>query len=191
MSKVLAAFERQKSSIRRIIAKYRSNNADIDELSQDVFLTCYSLELKEKVVEPEHLLFRVAKNLAINQAKKHINKTSVSLPDFQESSVFIDKSQIPIDDQIDAKQKLSVFVEALASLPYEERRVFVMKRVDGLNFAQIATRLSISTRTAERRAAKGMLLCYKFIKARGYDPEEFWVKQGKNKKRFQTRDTSN
>ncbi len=175
MSKILAAFNNKKDSIQRIIAKYRSNSADIDELAQDVFLMCYALELKENIIEPEHLLFRVARNLALNQAKKHINKTSVPLPDYEDSPVFMDKDQISVEDQVDAKQKLRIFVEALSALPEEERRIFVMRRVDGLSFAQIATRLSISTRKAERRAASGMLTCYNYLKAHGHDPADFWA----------------
>lgn len=175
MSKILNAFRRQNAAIRRIIAKYRSNPADIDELAQDVFLTCYALELKDGVDEPEHLLFRVARNLSLNQAQRKINTTSAPLPDFEESPVFIDEDQISAEDQLDARRKLRIFSEALASLPEQDRRVLVMRRVEGLKFAQIATRLSISVRTAERRAAAAMLLCYRYLKAHGYDPADFWA----------------
>lgn len=175
MSRILGAFRQQKDAIRRVIGKYRSNPADIDEVEQDVFLTCFALELKEEIVEPDHLLLRVAKNLSINQAQKKINKTSTFLPEDDDLPVFIDERHVSAEDQASARQKLKIFAEVLADVPEKERRVFVMRRIEGLKAAQIATRLNISVRTAERRAAAAFLHCYKQLKLRGYDPTDFWM----------------
>lgn len=175
MSKILNAFRQQKSAIRRVIAKYRSNPADIDELEQDVFLTCFSLELKEDIVEPEHLLLRVARNLSINEARRKINNTSAPMPDFEDSPVFVDERQVSAEDQVDARQKLKIFAEALASVPEKERRAFVMRRMEGLKTAQVATRLNISTRAVERRSAAALLKCFKYLRAMGHDPADFWA----------------
>lgn len=188
MSRILGAFRQQKAAIRRVIAKYRSNPADIDEVEQDVFLTCFALELKEDIIEPDHLLLRVAKNLSINQAQKKINKTLTFLPEYEESSAFIDESQVSAEDRADARQKLKIFAEALAMVPEKDRRIFVMRRVEGLKTSQIATRLNISVRTAERRAASAMLHCYKYLKVRGYDPTDFWM-PGQNQSDEQNNNT--
>lgn len=175
MSRILSAFRQQKDTIRRVIAKYRPNPDDIDEVEQDVFLTCFALELKEEIIEPDHLLLRVAKNLSINQAQKKANKTSTFLPEDEDLPVYIDERQISAEEQASARQKLKIFTEVLANVPERERRVFVMRRIEGLKSAQIATRLNISVRTVERRAAAAMLFCYKYLKAHGHDPADFWM----------------
>ena len=173
MSNILKAFKAKQRAIRRIIARYRSNPADIEQLEQDVFLTCFSMELTEKISKPEHLLFRVARNLALNEAQKKINTTAASMPDFEDSAVYIDDNQHTAEDQFDGRQKLAIFAETLAELSEQERRVFVMRRIEGKRFEQIAASLNISVRTAERRAASALLQCYKLLQAKGIDPTEF------------------
>ncbi|GHF22310.1 hypothetical protein GCM10017044_15560 [Kordiimonas sediminis] len=175
MSRVLESFRHQKAAIRRIIAKYRPNPADIDEVEQDVFLTCFALEMKENIIEPDHLLLRVAKNLSINHAQKKINKTLTFLSEYEESPALIDERQVSAEEQMSAKQKLKIIAEALATVPEKDRRIFVMRRVEGLKATQIATRLNISVRTAERRSAAALLHCYKYLKSNGYDPVDFWI----------------
>ena len=73
---------------------------------------------------------------------------------------------------MDGQRKLLVFSEALASLSPELRRAFVMKRVDGLKFDQIATRLNVSKSTVEKRVAKAMALCEDYIRSKGIEPVE-------------------
>ena len=173
MSNILKAFKAKQRAIRRIIARYRSNPADIEQLEQDVFLTCFSMELTEQISKPEHLLFRVARNLALNEAQKKINTTAASMPDYEDSAVYIDDNQHTAEDQFDGRQKLAIFAETLAELSEQERRVFVMRRIEGKRFEQIAASLNISVRTAERRAASALLQCYKLLQAKGIDPTEF------------------
>ena len=172
MSKILQAYIEQEQSIRRIIAKYRSNIADIDELAHDVFLTGFAIELREEIRKPGHLLLRIAKNLSINETQRKINTTSVSIEDSGDSSVYSDEGQHSPEDVVDGRRKLLVFSEALANLSPELRRAFVMKRVDGLKFNQIATRLNVSKSTVEKRVAKAMALCEDFIRSKGIEPSE-------------------
>lgn len=172
MSKVLSAFRKKRSDIRRVIAKYRNNPADIDEIEQDVFLTCFSLELKEPVRYPEHLLLRVARNLALNEAVKKSNTSTESLPENPGSPVYKDEARPSAEDEYAARQHLGVLAEALASLSEQDRRIFVMRRVEGLKSSQIATRLNVSVRTVERRAGAALLTCYRFMQERGIDMAE-------------------
>ncbi|MFC3050284.1 RNA polymerase sigma factor [Kordiimonas pumila] len=173
MSKILKAFYKQQIAIRNVIAKYRSNVADIDELAQDVFLTGFALESREDIHEPEHLLLRIAKNLALNESVKKINKTSTSLEDSIDLSAYADETQVSPEAKLLGKEKLVIFSEALASLPPDLRRAFVLRRIEGLKFDQIATRLNVSKSTIEKRVAAAMAGCYAYIRSRGIDPAEF------------------
>ena len=180
MSKILEAFQRNKTAIRRTIAKYRSNFADIEEVSQDVFLTAFAIELKEEVRTPDRLLMRIAKHLAIDQARKKINKTSVSLEDSIDLVAYEDENQFSPEKMLDSKQKLLVFSEAIAQLKPELRQVFVMRRIDELKYDQIATRLNVSKSSVEKRMAAAMKACEAYFKERGYQMNDF---AGATKKR--------
>jgi len=115
MSKVLRAFQKQEHAIRKIVAKYRSNIADIDEVTQDVFLTAFALEQREPVHAPEHLLFRIAKHLAIDEARRKINKTSLSLEDSVDLAAYADERQFSPERILDGRQKFLIFTEAAGS----------------------------------------------------------------------------
>ncbi|MBL4853314.1 MAG: RNA polymerase sigma factor [Robiginitomaculum sp.] len=175
MSKILKAFQNQQQAIRRIVGKYRSNPADVEDLAQDVFLAGFAAELRGDIHEPERLLFRIAKNLAINEVVRKVNTTSQSIEDSSISSVYKDKSLILADDALDARQRLFIFSQALASLPPELRRVFVMRRVEGLKFKQIATRLNVSVSLVEKRVAAAMLQCRAYLIENEYDLADFWA----------------
>lgn len=173
MSNILEAFRRNKQAIRRTIAKYRSNFADIDEISQDVFLTAFAIELKEEVRAPDRLLLRIAKHLAIDQARKKINKTSRSIEDSVDLTAYEDEQQISPEKILDAKEKLLIFSEAIAGLKPELRQVFAMRRIDGLKYDQIATRLNVSKSSVEKRMAAAMKECESHFKKRGYEMSDF------------------
>lgn len=175
MSRVLQAYRKQEQAIRRVIARYRSNIADIDDLAHEVFLTGFALELREEIRKPAHLLLRIARNLSINETQRKINTTTVSIEDSGDLSVYSDERQHSPEDVVDGRRKLLVFSEALASLSPELRRAFVMKRVDGLKFDQIATRLNVSKSTVEKRVAKAMALCEDHIRSKGIEPGEVGI----------------
>jgi|GEM_PF-2627438 len=176
MSRILQAYQQHKQAIRRVIAKYRANAADIDELAQDVFLTGFSLEMREEIREPSHLLLRIAKNLAINDANRLINKTSLPLEDSVDLSVYKDEKQFSPEENLEGKRKLVIFSEALANLSPELRRTFIMRRVNGLKIDQIARRLNVSKSLVEKRVASAMAQCEAYIVAKGFDPKEFGAK---------------
>ena len=70
MSKIFSTFHEKRDAIRRTIAKYRPNPADIEELSQETFLKAFAAEQTQDVKKPEHLLLVIAKRVAINAAQK-------------------------------------------------------------------------------------------------------------------------
>ncbi|MFC7292694.1 RNA polymerase sigma factor [Hirschia litorea] len=173
MSKILDAFEGQQHVLRKIIARYRPNPADVDEIAQETFLKGFAAELDNEIHEPEHFLMRVAKNLAIKHAQKKVNSTGVSIEDLGGSSVFLDDRQVSQVDSLDARQKLVILTKGLASLSPELKSAFVMRRIEGLKYKQIATRLNVSVSTVEKRVAAAMVDIHIYLREQGYDPAEF------------------
>lgn len=173
MSRILKAFQKRQKEIRNVIAKYRANAADIDEIAQDVFLTGFALEQRETIRTPERLLLRIAKHLAIDEARRKINKTSDPLEGSIDLAAYPDERQCSPEDMLSGRQKLLAFSEVVADLPADLRRVFVMRRIEGLKYDQIATRLNLSKSAVEKRMASAMNVFIASIKERGYALEDF------------------
>ena len=155
--------------VRRIIAKYRSNKEDIEDLVQDTFLKCFAADIKQTIHDPKAFIFRVAKNTAISEAKKKRHSTTQSIEDLGGIEVYKDEGQVSLERHIEEKRRLILFSHALAELPPELRRALVMRKVEGLKMNQIATRLDVSVSTIEKRVASALLLCNSYLREQGYD----------------------
>lgn len=159
--------------IRRVIAKYRARKEDVDDLAQDAFLKGFAAEATQEIHNPRAFLLRVARNVAISEARRSRHATTDNVEDFAGMDVFEDKQHVSAEDQLDARQKLLVFAAALETLSPEVRRTLLMRKVEGLKFKQIATRLGVSVSMAEKRVASALVHCNAFLREKGYDPSEF------------------
>ena len=173
MSGVYKAFLEYETVIRRVLARYASRPDTVDDLAQQTFLKCYAAEMKEEIREPKAFLLRVAKNVALSEVRRHVNTMTDSLEDFESSNVLKDERHSSPETEVDARRKLEVAAHALESLPAECRQALIMRKVEKLRFKQIATRLEVSVSTVEKRVAKALVLCNGWLRAHGYDPEEF------------------
>lgn len=61
------------------------------------------------------------------------------------------------------RQTLQQLDDMLGRLPAKAREVFVLSQLQGLGYAQIATRLGLSERTVKRHMARGFELCLTLI----------------------------
>lgn len=173
MSDLLEAYKENKGLIRSIIGKYLGPGADIDDLMQETFLRAFAAQNHTELKHPKAFLVRVARNLSISEARKKVQANSVSIEGFEHSNVFSDGGSGSPERRVLERQKLMVLVEALSSLPPELQETFLMRKVDGLSFRQIATRLNVSVSTIEKRAALALTKIDAEVRARGYLPADY------------------
>lgn len=172
MSKILGAFLRHQAAIRRVLARYVPLE-DRNDILQEAFLKAFAAEMTTSVHNPKAFLFRVAKNLAISEMTKKCRTDTDYLEDLGMSDVLEDEHSAGLAAQLDGRRKLFVLAQAVAHLPAECRRVFLMRKVEGLRIKQIATRLTVSVSTVEKRLAKALLLCDRYLRQQGFDAQEF------------------
>ena len=185
MSKIFKAFQEHEHIIRRIVAKYRSNPSDIEELTQETFIKAYAAELKQDILEPEKFLYRTAKNLSITQGIRKEHSTTKSIEDSGGIEVIQDETYASQEDVLDAKQKMVLFAEAIESLSPKLREALLMRRVEGLKIRQIATRLGVSVSAVEKRMASAMIDCQKYLRQKGLDPADFGAAPSASKQKPQ------
>ena len=173
MSRLLRTFLEYEMTLRRVAARYRRRGEDVDDLVQEAFLRTYAANEKEEIRNPKAFLIRVAKNLAISEAKRKEHSATESFEDSGGSEVFVDEAQGTVEEQVDGKRKLFVLSQAIASLKPELRQALLMCKIEKLKFRQIATRLDVSVSTVEKRVAAALLACNAYLRDQGYDPAEF------------------
>lgn len=160
-SRVFKAFQENEMIIKGFLRRFTSNRHDIEDITQETILRSLHAEKTREIHEPRAFIFGVARNIA----RKHLDKKSKSLINFIED--FSDKEYIStetsVDDQVDARQRMLVFWEAVTTLPPQCQKVFVLKRVYGYSHKEIARKLKISVSTVEKHAASGLKRCSEFM----------------------------
>jgi RNA polymerase sigma-70 factor (ECF subfamily) len=162
-----AVFLAQQFSLKRFIARFFSSPQDIEDVAQEAYLRAFNAEKAgEEVRSPKAFLFRIAKNVALNE----LASKSRLLTDYIEDSTaqdVIDKGS-STEEQAIGHEKLAMFCRAVASLPVQCRRTFLMRKVYGLSHKEISEQLGISISTVEKHVASGLLRCSMYLREGGY-----------------------
>lgn len=170
MSEVLRIFLENERAIRRYLSRFRAAPQDIEDSLQETFLRGFAAEIKGDIVETKAYLFRIAKNIALEKQARAKRVRTEAIEDSGSSDLILDEGQAATEDWLDGRRKLALFAQALARLTPRCRMAFIMRRVEGLNYRQIATRMNISVSAVEKHVAAGLLQCSAYLREHGYQP---------------------
>lgn len=160
-SRVFGAFQDNESILRRFLRRFVSSRHDVDDICQEVVLRALEAEKAKQIQEPRAFLFGVARNVV----RKGLDKKSRSLVDFVDDVApyeCVDDMPTP-EDQLDAQQRMLIFGQAVATLPSQCQKVFLMKKVYGYSHKEIAKKLDISVSTVEKHASAGLRRCSDYM----------------------------
>lgn len=128
-------------------------NEDVEDMAQDTFLRAYEYGQSKKVEFPRAFLFQVAKTVALQE----LRKKSGQLTDYIEESYVVEPDGYhTLEDEVMAEQAVAHYCGAIAELPPQCRRVFLMRKYQGLSHRQIAEVLNISVSAVEQHITLGI-----------------------------------
>ena len=116
-----------------------------EDLMQDAFCKLWLACAKVPFAKAKSFLFTVANNLFLNQVKHE----KVVLK-FEKQNTVNYNVETPefLLEEAEFEKRLK---EAIAALPEGQREVFLMSRIDGLKYKEIAEMLNISVKAIEKR----------------------------------------
>ena len=167
MSTILEAYLENEAALKRFLRRFIKSREGADDLAQEAFLRAFAAESGRVIVSPKAFLFKVAKNLALNELAKQSSVTIEPLGDSEAQDVLEDSSQAAVDDAVDGRERIRVLARAIAALPPQCARVFILRKMQGLSQKEIAARLNISVRTVENHVALGLVRCKAYMRAHG------------------------
>ena len=163
-SNVMSAFQKHQAALRRFISRFVQRPQDIDDVAQEAFMRAYRVEKGKPIEQPKSFLFRIAHNVAITELTKKSHQIIDYIADIDESAVvWLEHS---VEDQVMAEELIGIHCEAVAQLPPQCRRVFLMRKVHGMSHKDISVELGISISTVEKHISKGIRDCANFIDQR-------------------------
>jgi RNA polymerase sigma factor (sigma-70 family) len=139
---------------------------EIEDIVQETFILSYAASRKKKIDGPRAFMMQTAKNLALNITKRADHKQHFSFDELPDEDFAMHAGNV--EDRYQAEEMFVYFCRAIAELPVDCRRVFILKKVYGLTQAEIAERFGISASMVEKHVAKGMARTGKYMVAWGY-----------------------
>lgn len=133
---------------RWLTARLRHRYGDAaEDLVQETYLRVAPYQARGTIRFPKALLLRIARNIAIDQkrqadtARNHVSHHIAA-------------------DHVDADQLSDLITkEAILSLPEDLRDVFVLNRVVGLTYEEVAARTGLSIKAVEWRLSRALIQC--------------------------------
>jgi len=147
--------------LRRLLHSRGRNDDETDDLIQEAFLRLQQYRDQHTVQHPEAFLVRTALNLSADLRRER--GIAGVVPGGLESLALIDPRPTP-DVALAGQERLLRFERGLRELSPRQREVFLLHRLDGFSYPQIARQLEISVSMVEKHAAKAMLFLADWMK---------------------------
>jgi|UniRef100_UPI0035C9B785 RNA polymerase sigma factor (sigma-70 family) len=151
----LAGWMRQYGpGLRRFLAR-RVDDADVDDLVQDVFVRMQTAQPSQPIEHADRYLFRVAQNVLISRYRATGGTTRPTL-------VSLETATEPRDDMSPeriaiGREQYARVVQAIAALPPRVRAAFVLHRFENMTYQTIATRMGISKNSVKELIHRGLV----------------------------------
>ena len=148
------------SGVLRRIAKRTGGGGDAEDLLHSAYLRLEQYSATNTVTNPAAFLVRAAVNIGIDGYRhdRRIYNQSFPVPEREDMSP-------RADEVVAAKELLSRVVSGINRLPDRTREIFLMHRIDKLEYSEIARRLGISESAIEKQMAKAMVMLADYAKA--------------------------
>lgn len=160
------AFLEHSVFLKRFLARFLQSAQDIEDVAQEAFLKAYSAEQdKGRIEKPKAFLFSIAKNLALNELSRKSRQMTDSIEECQ-AALFLEGGN-RVDEYVEACDSIGLYCEAVANLPEKCRRVYLLRKVQGLSHKEIASHLGISVATVEKHLSVGVLSCRDYMARHG------------------------
>jgi RNA polymerase sigma factor (sigma-70 family) len=148
------AFRVLEPALRRFIANRVRNDADVEDVLQDLAARIIGRDREAPVENKTAFLFSIASNLMRDRDRRRLVRRQgdhVALEDVEIADPAALQEQI-----VDSRQRLQRFMAALKTLPGKEREVFLLHKVEGQTLLQAAERTGLSMAQVRKLVEQAM-----------------------------------
>lgn len=149
-----ALFREQGSKMVRLLIRRAGGHAEAADLVQEAFLHLTQASQRQALVNPEHYLKTITRNLLRNRAKsvsRAMERDHAILEPERHAANDGDPHQV-----LEASQTLARYEAVLMKLKPRTREIYLLHRLDGLSYAQIAKELRLSVSAIEKQMMKAI-----------------------------------
>lgn len=145
----------------RRIARITGSPDHAEDLLHSAFLRLEEYRAHTEVVRPAAFLTKVATNIARDEIRH--DRVRAELACSVHDLIDIKDDQPLQDEILEARARLDRVKAGLAQLSPRTRQIFLMHRIDGLKYREIAAETGITISAVEKHIAKAALLLSEWV----------------------------
>lgn len=138
-------FDKYFDSVRSYLLYRGAGLEEASDLAQDVFLRLWEKQINVDSGTAIGLLYKIAGDMFISKYRRSKLESNYL------NSLKNDNVNISLEDELKHKELALNYKKALANLNEKQRTVFLMSRMEGLKYHEIAERLNLSVKAVEKR----------------------------------------
>lgn len=148
-------------ALTRFIRRNWSNEAEIADLRQEVYVRIYEAANERLPLNPRPFVFATARNHMIDRARR-ASIVSFDLVADLEGLPFVEEVVTP-PQVASAREELHRVRAGLETLPKRCRQVIELRKIHGLSQKETAERMGVSLKTIEEHTTRGMRRLVDFL----------------------------
>ena len=142
---------------------------DMDDVVQESFLRLWRVRMEQPVRYAKALLFKVARHLVIDTARRNQISPINPIPDLNALPVVDDGRPGPAEAAC-KRDEVVMLAAAIDSLPARCREILILRKLHGVPQKEIAAQLGLSEQTVQVQVSRGVRRCEEFFEAHGVQP---------------------
>lgn len=146
-------------SILRFLRRRGASPDDALDIAQDAYVRFLRYEGATTIESPSAMLFRIAGNVAADHGRAAAVRRRLRSFDADAHDTEIVSEHPSPERELAAEQIMAAVRLAIAALSPQCRNVFLLSRLDGLTYSEIAARCRISVKTVEKHVSRALRVC--------------------------------
>ena len=155
-----ALFERfvsdQRAALLGFLRRLTHCDADAEDIAQESFLGLVRYRESEPVEAWRPLLFRIALNAFNDRRRRGATRADAVHISLGDEAMDLPSSDVPHEKRIADQQELALIRETILQLPDRCRQVYLLNRIEGMSYTQIARHCDISVKAVEKHITKAL-----------------------------------
>lgn len=145
-----------------VVGNVGMTRSEAEDVVQSAFARIAEIDL-DSIKNPRAFLYKASYNIAIDLKRRgHVRQKHVdALLDRGSEAV----EELSPERFYEGSRQMSIIAKALWGMPKKRRQLLMMSRFDGLSYAEIARRVSLSETVVRKHISKALADCQRALQA--------------------------
>lgn len=152
---VARLFREHNEALLRFLAMRLHSHQEAKEIAQEAYVKLLNLDRSQAISYQRAFLFKTAANLAIDRLRGRGRRERA-----RETGLFDELREAPTPEhEAVVAQEVEHLQRLIAELPPKCRQAFLLYKIEGLEFSEVAARMSLSERMVRDYVVRAIMYC--------------------------------